>query len=208
MRTQTIEKTIYTIQDALNMEKQGDSGIIDSILEKQWDINVDSDWWDESSIESFKEIGLILGINTDKVYFSGFWSQGSGACFTGSYSYAKGWKKKLLSEFGGDWIQPIIAIGEQLQEIQRQHFYDLYATVEHNGHYYHEGCTCISVCENENPYRDIGESEEGIKEALRDFMRWMYSQLKTEYDYLTSRESILETLEINGYEFDSYGNIV
>jgi len=51
------------------------------------------------------------------------------------------------------------------------------------------------------------DTRESLSNALRDFMRWIYRSLETEYDYLTSEEQIAESIIINGYEFDEYGEI-
>ena len=54
-----------------------------SLLEKYRYINVEFDkWWD--CVESdFKEDMLLVGIDVDRIFFSGFSSQGDGACFVG-----------------------------------------------------------------------------------------------------------------------------
>jgi hypothetical protein len=44
---------------------------------------------------------------------------------------------------------------------------------------------------------------EFLKSLLEDYR----IILSKEYDYLTSRESIIETIEANEYEFDENGNI-
>ena len=59
------------------------------VLERLSQINVDYDQWHDGIIEDAKECGKILGIDIDKIYFSGFSSQGDGACFEGNYSYRK-----------------------------------------------------------------------------------------------------------------------
>ena len=40
--------------------------------------NCDDSFWSECTIDDAKEIGKYMGMNVDKVYFSGFWSQGDG----------------------------------------------------------------------------------------------------------------------------------
>ena len=63
----------------------------DQLLEANRDVNVQFDWW-TSTYESFVEDCRAIGIEVDpeRIHFSGFWSQGDGACFEGHYRHAKG----------------------------------------------------------------------------------------------------------------------
>ena len=54
-------------------------------------------------------------------------------------------------------------------------------------------------------YMDLRVLVEG---AMRDFARWMYKSLQTEYEYRNSDEYIKETCDANDYEFDNNGRIV
>ncbi len=51
------------------------------LIDKYRDVLVGHGDWYESVYEHFKEMMSVIGIRVDKVYFSGFWSQGDGACF-------------------------------------------------------------------------------------------------------------------------------
>jgi hypothetical protein len=158
-------------------------------------------WW-EFVYDDAKEIGKIMGIDIKRIYFSGFWSQGDGACFEGHYEYAKGAPKNVQQYAPMD--AELHAIAQALQNIQRANFYQLRAGVKHRGHYYHENCTDIDRNDYKEPTQD---AEELITECLRDFMRWVYSKLQKEYEWLTSDESVAEMIEANEYEFDENGNI-
>lgn len=139
------------------------------------------------------------------IYWSGFWSQGDGACFEGSYHYKKNWQK----DFPAPQDEELIAIGKVLQDVQSKYFYKLTARVKHSGHYYHEMCTDIEVEYSGDDYRRVDEDDaDTIRECLREFMRWIYKSLKQEYDYQSSDEVVDETLIINQYEFDEEGNRV
>ena len=166
------------------------------------------DWW-EFVEEDTKNIGALMGITVDKLYFSGFWSQGDGACFEGSYEYVKGGAKAVKDETGGT-DKDLLAIAYGLQAEQRRNFYGLSASVKQRGHYYHEFCTEIDVQDNrENaPWQVSDEVEEAIKDLLRDFMRWIYRNLEKEYEYQTSFEAVSETIEANEYEFTAAGKMI
>lgn len=158
----------------------------------------------ESIIDDAKEIGKLLGIDISNIYYSGFYSQGDGACFEGHYRYNTGSIKKL-KEYAPE-NKELHRIADELQALQKKHFYQLMADVRHRGHYYHEMCTDISVYRND--YKEVSsDTEDAVKELLRDYMRWIYSTLDKENDYVNSDEAISETLEVNGYDFTETGEL-
>ena len=140
---------------------------------------------------------------TPTIYFSGFWSQGDGACFEGTYRYAKGATKKIREYAPQD--KELHRIADELQAVQREHFYHLIASMNHTGHYCHSGCMSVEVEHNEDRYRDIGDAEEEITQLMRDFADWIYDRLSDEYDYQTSDEAVEEAIRANEYEFDEEG---
>ena len=100
-----------------------------ALLEKYRYINVEHDeWWD--CVESdFKEDMKAVGIDVHRIHFSGFCSQGDGACFVDQLDNALVYLdhhhkdqypmiRKLLEAGGG-----------------------VYASCDHMGRYYHENCT-------------------------------------------------------------------
>jgi hypothetical protein len=48
---------------------------------------------------------------------------------------------------------------------------------------------------------------ETVPELLRDYMRWIYRQLESAYEFHMSDESVDESIRINGYEFDENGRL-
>jgi hypothetical protein len=174
-------------------------------IENNYQINVDDTEWDDSVRDDAQTIGKIMGIDISRIYFSGFSSQGDGACFEGNYSYETGSVKKLKEYAPED--KTLHDIAERLQAIQKKHFYKLTANVKHSGHYYHEMCTDIEVYKDGNYILSDSEqeAEEELKDILRDYMRWIYRTLEKEYDYLTGEEAIKETIIANGLEFKENG---
>jgi len=168
---------------------------------------MDYEWWDFVE-EDAKEIGKILGIDIDKLYFSGFSSQGDGACFEGSYSYSKGCSKEIRGYAPKD--EKLHQIADTLTAIQKPRFYRLTATVKQSGHYMHKYCTDVKVYLEDgitDSYADI-KDDEAITDTLRDFMQWIYDQLEAEYWGLTTDEAITDTIEANEWEFDESGNMI
>jgi len=196
--------------DALKRFEALSEGDKQSILDRHRDINVVHDWWD-CVYDDFKADMDAIGIEVDRMYFSGFWSPGDGACFEGC---VRNWPLFLKS------------LG-YTNEVLLDHF-DCNASfsVKHSGHYYHENCTSFSY-EFDLPTDEyMGEEEflrlygygeelrdaaliavlskfDGRKlkdefaEAIKDHMRDLYRRLENEYEYLTSDEAVLEALHAN-----------
>ena len=163
-------------------------------------------------IQDAKTIGAMMGIDIDNIYYSGFYSQGDGAQFTGSYSYEKGSLKKLKAHCPNE--NEILDIAKNLQAIQKKYFYQLTAKVVHSGHYQHENCTSIDVYrglnDNDGFYSDEdapNDVHNEITSLLRDFMRWIYSTLENQNEYVNSKEYIEKSITINEYEFLENGEI-
>lgn len=76
----------------------------------------------------------------------------------------------------------------------------------HRDRYYHEYCMAISVERDSPSWQNMTtDAEETVIEALRDLARWLYRQLKREYDDLTSDESVDEAITANDYTFTAAG---
>jgi len=162
------------------------------------------DW--EHVYEDAIECGQLLGIDITKIYYSGFSSQGDGACFIGSYKYQKGAVTAIKAHAPQDTKLHQIAYG--LQSVQKRHFYQLKASCTHSGHYQHSGCMHVDVSKDTEVYNDYGEDE--ITQLLRDFADWIYiyTLLETEYDYQMSDESVDKNIIANAYEFTVGGKRV
>jgi hypothetical protein len=190
MRKILIEKTALKF-DELNDEQK------DKVIEKLWDLNVDSSYWSESVIEDYTNILEILGFKDIKIYFSGFSSQGDGACFEAKFSLnalsTVTEKLEKLKEYA-PIDEKLHLLAQRLLENAPYELLDedVY-TLElyQRGHYYHEYCM---FCDNDDSH---------FLEACRGIAGIIYRALNNDYDYLTSREAIVETIEINEYEFDS-----
>ena len=157
---------------------------------------LDYGWWD-SDFEDAKKCAAILGIRIDNIYFSGFWSQGDGACFNGKYAYRKGWKKALKEYAPMD--NKLERIGQALQDLQRHYFYALECDISCDDRYMRTSA-------------DFGfygkyETEKDFSQLFTNFASWIYNQLEKEWDYLSSEEQLIETAKANDYAFDSEGRI-
>lgn len=221
MRTELREHTLYKFNELSDEAKA-------HAIQTYWASDVHTDFVYEDAVR----MGSLMGIeiserawtnsngfkgSTPIIYYSGFWSQGDGACFEGYYRYQKGAVAAIKKETGfgckcqdgtiGTGDPTLIRIAQGLQDAQRRNFYRLVATCKHRGHYYHSGCMDVEVEDSEHRYRDIGADYDEIKGLLREFADWIYKRLEVDYEWQTSEEAVLESCEANGYEFDEKGTM-
>lgn len=172
-----------------------------------------------SNLDDWLSIAAILGIDfatrsvplmsgatrqDPRIWWNGFCSQGDGASWEGWYSYAKGAARAIRQYAPQDTV--LHSIADRLQSAQRRNFYRLQATVTQSGHYYHSGTMRFDVTRTDDI--DVSESDcDTVSEALRDFADWIYSQLRAQWEYLHSDESVDEHIRINEYEFTESGEV-
>ena len=164
-------------------------------FEKFRDINVSYDWHDDS-VSDFKDALEVLGFKNVKIEFTGFWSQGDGASFTGEFYLPSDSDTlemrltKFIDEY--PWIYKSNKnlldsfLAFDLSEEIKEEVYKL--EVYRIGHRYSHSNTI--TCDNES-----------VKEFARSFSDLIYRNLEKEYEDLTSDEQVKETLIANEYEF-------
>ena len=182
---------------------------------RQWwrDCNYSDDFWSECVIDDAKEIGKRLGFDINKVYYSGFCSQGDGACFEGVFRTSD--FKKQLQNGGIRAYAPqdkeLHRISNEIEKIANE-FFSVYLKVRHSGRYYHENCTefKVSIIDNEDNEintEEAAEAEKYLIELSRDLMLWIYCALEKEYEYQNADEQIAENIVANNYDFTEEGEI-
>jgi hypothetical protein len=192
MRVETITRTLYQFDELSDKAKEN---------ARDWYRNlIDSNDYD-SVIDDAKAIAKLMGIEITNIYWSGFSSQGDGACFEGTYQYKKGSVKAVKEYAPKD--EKLHSIVESLFNIQKRNGYGLQAKVFQFGRYYHSNCVRIEVEREKFGFSNKDENE--LKETLKDYMNWIYKQLDEENDYLYSAEHIDDTIRANEYEFTENG---
>jgi hypothetical protein len=170
---------------------------------QQWLIECagSSDWFDfvyEEWAEKLGELGIdICTGNQDhpiSIFFSGFYSQGDGAQFTGRVNLAEFLKAhKLASKYRAylNWAKDYGS-----------------CTIKSNGHYSHELCTSFDFDSPDDgkAYDQHNEVESLVIDTCRSYMKQIYKELETEWNSVTSEEALKEDAEANDYTFDVYGN--
>ena len=187
------------------------------------------DWWD-AVYEDFGRVCEILGIRLKTtpvrlmgggtrakscIWFSGFWSQGDGACFEGSWKAASVKAEHVADGWGEcEATTQIKSIAAEFAAFAKA-WPESSFTVKHCGHYSHENCTDFSVSLGEDEDNGEGKStpdqweaaEKEITETAKDFMRWIYHQLEAAYEDYHADDNVAENIIANAYEFTADGKI-
>ncbi len=161
----------------------------------------------ETTIEDAKQCFAHAGFEIEKVYFSGFSSQGDGACFEGKWKAAEVDPAAMRAHAGVD--TELHRIADELAKIAAA-FPHSSLSVKHRGHYYHQFCTdfTVSICDEQGDEIDTPAREDAEKALIdlsRDAMAWIYSQLEKDWDYENADEQIAENIRLNDYAFTEEG---
>ena len=182
--------------------------VSEELLEKHRDINVDYEGWAEPVTDDFKATMENVGFDIDETYWTGFWSQGDGACYTGSI----GDMKLFMSLYFRDEAQyPVMRMLMGMDG-------DLSLTVGHQGNYYHSNSMTFTIS-SDNFYDlvehtsefheqatdalderlgyELMDFEEEVVEILKGFADKLYSDLQKEYEYQTDDEQVKEAIIAN-----------
>ena len=130
------------------------------------------DYWSDDVIYDAKQIAALMGITIDKVYFSGFWSQGDGACFTGHLGYDVDCLEKVMEYAPQD---------KELHEIATRWVNlrcpELEGRVTHSSRYYHSNSVSFSIEEDQEV------DENAVIIAAKQLMDWIYGKLEKNYNF-------------------------
>jgi len=194
----------------------------EDFIDKHRDINVNYHGWWDSVYEDFYEICTILGIELDKrePSFSGFWSQGDGASWTGRYR-AQGLGYAGLAPLY-TYDQAPAKIREHAPQDETLHsiadelcllgriYRPVYAKIErpYGSNYVHSNTMYVTeweyydeeLCEDDVDTEIAHHIEETLIAQFRALADWLYKSLESEHDYLTSDEAVIEALDANEIE--------
>lgn len=183
------------------------------------------DWWDGVYSQK-KEEGKVQGFDIDKIYFSGFCSQGDGASWNGGVDAMERME-----------LTPDVFDLHEHNVMRQATLSDMFAykapcfNITTRGNYSHSGTMQQGEIELTG-YISEAEIEDGMFAGMRyeDFYELLYPvidsvaatcfkqaqafadgiyrALEKEYEYLTSQEQFKEQAEGNDWEFDEEGEIV
>lgn len=190
--------------------------------------------WYEDSYEMFTEKGYDLGFIIGRINFTGFYSQGDGACWSGQIDIVQ-WLKTHTSDS--------IAREAWCQLIQ-EGFTEKHMPIGFSGRYSHSGTMSIGYWEgalgggyeldeegcrmtfdsifkgmyytdlvdiitsSDFEFKSMTDIAEAIEQSARDYADEIYKQLREEYDYLTSEENLIQSCEANDWQFNNEGEMV
>lgn len=181
MRQETIVRTIAKY-DELTQDQRDKA--IDNL-----NLSDDFEFQAESTLEYFETALNILGFNNVKFQYSGFWSQGDGASFTGTFNVPKAVKElkdrmsKLKEEFPTFNIHDYGSLRFTKEEKEE----DTLNIFRISSFYSHSGT--------------VSSDNEALRELVRDISNDLYKALEKDYDYVTSREYKEDVIAANGWEF-------
>ena len=186
------------------------------LIEEHRDWNTQWHDWSESTVDLFCEDmdKEFINVASNDVNFSGFWSQGDGACFTGHITDAVAfWKKHNKGEFADEF--PKMALMTDICDA------DVFCPyiVDIGSHRYNHSNTKVVETSTPSMY-DYNKTDNTLIEVLfdnidkivaeevtaydnwattvcRQYMDELYHKLEKEYEYLTSDEVVFESLLAN-----------
>lgn len=192
------------------------------------------EWWEHVYAQA-KEDGQAKGFNLDDIRFSGFWSQGDGAYWTGHIDMVE-FVRLNLDEQSACYASDVILV-----ELWENGWIDRWLDIGNNSYRYcHSGGMRMGDYPNNEllnigpeddsaltkgvlqgasvwqlkesfPYdiemRINGWCDEALEQA-RKFADEIYVKLEEEYNGLTSEESLNEFADANEYLFDEQGNVI
>ena len=181
---------------------------------------LDYEWWDCTEADAIED-GKERGFDIEKMFWSGFCSQGDGASWVGTVDIKRFLAHHLKPE------NPQFAQYTILQELVTGSWVDTYAKIAANGRYSHEytmRCDGIDAdvvggtlhegvlqgADTEVLWDSIDgdslreELREWILEQAQNYAREYYKTLEQEYYYLTGEECLAE----RDLDYDEEGNEV
>jgi hypothetical protein len=197
---------------------------------RDWYIEgMDYEWW-EGVYESVKEDGYELGFCIDDIRFSGFWSQGDGASWTGQVDVRQWLEKHGPDSIGvSAWCALIQedVVSKHIQVTQSGHYSHHetmgFANVEDHTDEFTDDWQMeltsifkgmevqhlfdIIVTDDTCPYKNVDDLTTAIAISAKDYAKDIYVRLREEYEYLCSEEMMIDHFEANDYHFTNEGEL-
>ena len=191
------------------------------------------DWYEEVYARYIGDKAVeAAGMLVDQIYYSGFYSQGDGASWTGRVN---------LDDFIHHYVKPDHPDAGRytvLLELMQEDWISIRALIYTNSFMYvHSGgmrldgvdiTAGIDADDNEDVFRKgifqgagingvvrainieslVNDLEEWVLEEAKSLADEIYVALRDEYEAYTSEETFKELIYINGWRFDSKGNLL
>lgn len=186
--TEVRQKTIdvYTFDEL-------DKTIQKKVIDRMRETEVDSEW-DSFILDEKKDELEKYGFNDIKIYYSGFGSQGDGACFIAK---VHNFKPIVNSEFCKDMPKEIKRLIDDV---------DVTMEIKHKSNYMHSRSVTFDYSSYDN--EAFIEFEDKFEKCYVSWCDALYKELDNAYDIETSDETVKSTIEANNYEFDVKGKLI
>ena len=190
-----ITQTIYTINELSDNAK--------AVAHQNW-LDINCDFNDLGfATDDIIELGNCIGINIDKVLYTGFCSQGDGLCFTGDYEYKPTWNANL--EGYAPMAEQLFELGQALEKVYKEHGAFSVDVSHIGGNYYHENSVDIDYVDDDLAEQLGYDVLREVSVILRQFMQYSYRLLEAEQEYQSSLEYFMESSLDNEYEYYQNG---
>ncbi len=177
----------------------------------------------EHVTDEFHETLKAFGFDVDEkrgLSWSGFWSQGDGAAFTGKWYASQFAPGKLLADRPIEWADNHAAkrvtskenvelhrIAAELRECKKAGV--TFALIDNHYRGFHMRLAECEWGDEETPQDATKAQLDGVEarliEAARDLAHGFYKALEAEYEYQNSDEQVSESIIANEYEFTEEG---
>ena len=163
------------------------------LIEDNREHEVDQDDWFEPITEGFEEDMKSAGIDDITIGFTGFWSQGDGACFHGKVTDNRKLIETLKEE---DYLE---------KELNIPGIDELNIAIIKITHRYEHANTIVADIDDWGEY-DCDHLETAITKWARDKSNKLYTTLEQYYEELTSDDNVRDYLVEKGEVFLENGN--
>ncbi len=186
-------------------------------LSALYDVNVFDDWY-EFIYDDFISIVQAIGIAVDKkqLCFTGFYSQGDGSAFKAAVHIAdliNGITNQLWKEYA-----PLLELSLSAPDVDKRVLnliqntaLDCSGEINQPSRGYYIKSYLTTYFPNNHDYTNIinelDKLETWLEETAETLNRFLYKNLREEYEYQTTEKAIIETIEANEYNFTVDGKI-
>jgi len=160
-----------------------------------------------------------LGFIKVFIGWTGFHSQGDGACFVAQWSIDWVEWENIEGHTSAERLQEIMPYLEKVRGLHKllntigdddgMNDYEspvvIRASLDHRGRCYHENSIAFDF--DMNGAYPAYEAIEEFKDWCKDLMRMIYKDLEADHDWETSEEYAVECIEINDYDFNEEGEM-
>ena len=207
MRKEITKRTLYTF-DELSEEAQ------DKALEKLWDINVDCyDWW-ECTVDDIDEFGKVsqLGCVYGKEFDldrADYLSIKDFSCLFSELYKAWPETKKAYPDITEEILDSFFKefSSREIKWLLRLEKYNLLSEMtgetsrQRRSGYSDIDTALFSVLYHKRCSKLIEKLENAWQDLVNGVEHYYKKMLRKEYEYMTSREAIIESINCNNYEF-------